>query len=518
MPARDRSARAPDAARRCLARGERSCSVWVVAAAVLVALSTACSGDDDPATTPAVPLDIPPGSLALPPEGVDGLELTELGFVERPGEPAFRGPIVVTTTSEGVVAVTTINDAAAEAAGFPDFRDFGEPGPLVNGVESRAIRGFGLYRMPSLIFEPSPGVVVELSSRDLTSAELATVAAEVTMPVDEPGAVPGEVHGVLSGTFGLSLPGAVSAEYHREGRRGLSVTIAPATPAEQAAVLALTHPDPEDSIDPMTEGSCCASQIMARPRERTIRGARATIATLTPYQVVLVLEGESGVVITTTPPQAGGGIPLDDRLVAIAEGIRPGTDAELDELVRAVDRAEADRQIAQISAEEEERGSVVLTEHRASDRGLVIVSSDADRPEIGIEGPLLCAALADGNQPACLTPEAMGAALAMGSPAADLVFGAISQDVDSVEIRFPKGTRSTEIFDVDPDHGLPRRVFVALLPLDDVSRLTDSFQSAADATVVALDAQGDEVARAPLFENLQDGEPPETPGSTTSIP
>lgn len=453
-------------------------------------------------------IEVPAGEVAIPPDRAGVQDLTRLDFVEsRPDLDSFRGPIVVSRTHEGIVAASIIDVAAAVEMGASDPRQRGEPGPVVGGGETTVTSAFGVLGMPSLLFSPAPDTLVELSSRDLSVTELAEVAAELTVPLDAAGAVPGEVLGVLSGAFSAYeqvLSGTVGA-YYEGGGAGISVTIAVATPGEQAAILGLTYQDPEAAIDLRTEASCCGEQALVPPRHRMIRGASATIATLTPRVIVLVLEGSSGLVITTQ--QTDGRIPPDDQLVAIAEGVRAGSSAQLDGLIQTIEDAEIDRQVAKITAVEADVGWEVVAEYRTETFAALITTGDSGRPGLDLTGPAICAVVEFADPPRCLTagsPETplMLAGRGSSGSTAQVFFGSLRHDVRSVELSFPGGSRPTEIYDLDVTNGPPSRVFIAVLTLDEFGRLTENLNALDRSAVVARDALGNELERAPMGVRL----------------
>jgi len=470
----------------------------VIVALALVAFAAACSGGDDDQPTALV---FAPGEVPLPGRQLDGISLDWVRLDAQEGQPrSHLGPTTVVRTDHGVAAISVIDDDHARNLNIPEPREIGTPGPLVDGQESWLTSGYGAgpLAMPSLVTALDPGRSLGVASRDLTPEQMAALASELPRPLPEPGGegFPGEVVGALQLAWqGLQADVGVHWEsYHDE----VTVTLSAATAGEQEVLRALLYEAPEDQIDLRTVSSCCARQVMAAPRTRTVRGAEATIATLTPFVVVLILEGDPGLVIASQPPHGGGVARLDDQLVAIAEGVTAGSPAEAEELVQRLATENLDRQAARIRQGEEEIGWEVLAEHHSGEL-TVSVSTGEDRDLPPLAGPGLCAVRDRANNPSCLRPSPHDRPLRLADTSSEQFFGEVGDEVATVELVFPGGARQAEILELDAPDGLPTRVFLAAFGMDELSTLTEQFERSHEAVAVARNASGLELSRQPLF-------------------
>lgn len=464
-----------------------------VAALVLVLSLPACGDVGRPGSRESG-LDLRGEAVPLPAEQVGDLRLTRLDH-GPPGGPDPL-PVVVTEVGGGAVAVSLLPPDRPPTPSR-SLAERGEPGPLLADGRFTIALDDGPFRIrPSLAVEVAPGEVVTASGRGRTLAELAEVLAQVTLPLDGPSAVPGRVLGLLHEPD----PGAVRAFYDGGGR-GAILSIEEATTAQQAAYRAILHPHPETSIDPMTEASCCTEGILEPAREVEVGDRVGLLATLSPYERILIVEGDPGLVLR----DPYGGEALDQDIVAVAAAVIAGSPAEREEVAAALMMRARDQQVAATSSYERSLGWEVLSHHDAGEVGVVLSTGTVKRPDQPDARARLCAAIAVGAA-ACI-PDGSPTGLVLAEGGFDLIFGAVSASARTVDIEFPEATVAAELIDLDPRPGLPERVFIAYITVGDQIEFTGvpSTDRMAQIQVVARDADGRELARLPLFPGLQVG-------------
>ena len=281
-----------------------------VAALALALPLFACGDTDLPAGTRP---DFRGDAVPLPAERVGDLRLSRVGREVS----AVSATVVVTEIDGDVVTVSArrwtdiIGDGAVLA-------DQGLPGPdLADGRPTIEYFDSVFHISPALAVEGrTPDEVIIAAGRGKTLTELAAVLDEVSLPLGSAEAVPGRVISVLD----QPNPDGVQVRYE-SSESGFLVTIDEVTVAEQAAYRSLIHNDPDASIDPATESSCCPAGILEPPREVSVGSRVGLIATLTPYQRVLLVEGDPGLLVRP----AGGSEPQEDDLIAVAAAISAGS-------------------------------------------------------------------------------------------------------------------------------------------------------------------------------------------------
>lgn len=469
----------------------------VRSALALVALvATACTADTTPATSagtdgvvaeaplpeldgPLVPL---PGRLAGP------LRLTAL-------RTELTRPDVDTFVVDVGGSIVTIRSQPLATPAFPElgFEDLGPPGPpLDDGRPTREVYDDVLRLRSSLAVGSDDGTILVAASRDASLPALADVLASVTVPLD-PDGLPGELVGVLR----EGRPPSSVAVYEGD-ETSVVVTIDEATPSEQAAYRAVVHEDPSRTIDPLTEASCCAEAILEPLREVDLGPRSGWMATLTPYERVLVLDGDPGLVLRTIP----GAEPADRDLLLVAAAVGAGSPAEREELIAELTAGRIDRQAAATAAYEESIGWEVLERIDFADAAVLLTTGD--RPRSDSQEPAgLCAVVAP-QVAACLPPgPAEGLQVALGG--ADVVFGSAPAETRRVEVAYVEGSVDAVLVDLEDGADVPALVFVLHIPVQDQIELSgpDLTQGMAAAAVIAYDGAGRELARAPLFPHLR---------------
>lgn len=489
---------------------------WTVAGSLVavLALLTGC-GEVEPETAG---LDLPEGAALIPPDALAGHELRTLELEPKPilsGLGRSDKTLVVEAEGAVVAIVESPAELFAERRGAP-LEEEGVPGPTIGeGQPTRLVEGYGLMRR-SLLFTRGASIV-EIASRTLSVEALAEVAAEVTTPIDGDGAVPGELIGVLRPEPDRPVAVASYPTGEEGSRYPMAIFAAPAS--VQAAYLAVAHLDPRESIDPMTEASCCANDIMRPARAVAVRGVESTIATLTNSSKVLVVPGDPGIVVVTTGVRSWDDtIPTDDQMIALAEESTIGSQEDLVAGVRARDDAILEAQLSEIRASEEANGWTVLLDLIHDEHPMVISTGGAARPYQGFdepEGPKLCAVylseqVSTGSPiAACVStvapsdPLVIASAVEGGMP---LQAGAVRGDVARVALEYPQRSFDALIVDIPPTAGVAvDRMFLL------VARVHDQIDSAGEdltaamrqAAFVAYDAGGAELSRIPQFPHLQ---------------
>lgn len=283
----------------------------------LIAVSCSESEDRDERWT------VRADQLLVPAEAVDGRELVRLVPPERlvPSNSFLigAGAVVVTEVDGAIVGAMTRSVAEIERGWGPIDRTRRHPAlgdqPVSYAAPFTLPWGGGAALFSWL---ENDQVQVGLASRDLTSDELAAVAARTDL--DDAGlpAVPGTRVGVIPAPW-VSPEPSVEAGYDRGG----TVTVHTASPESEAAFLAVAVRDPRKVIDTRTEPSCCDQRIFARQRRVRVAGQEAVLTTLTPDYRVLIVPGDPGAVVLNEGGQGRGELMDDDLLIAIARSLRP---------------------------------------------------------------------------------------------------------------------------------------------------------------------------------------------------
>src|SRR5690606_16425891 len=146
------------------------------------------------------------------------------------------------------LSTVDLTDPERAGAGFEWLR---EPGPsLTDGRRTRWVYGPGFDVDRGLAFQLSAEQAVFAGGRTVEDKVL-VAALDALNEIPTASTSPGSVIGVIPGFESTR----VSAAYDGD-RRGVYVTIEAASPSVQAAYRAVAHPDPERTVDPMTESSC----------------------------------------------------------------------------------------------------------------------------------------------------------------------------------------------------------------------------------------------------------------------
>lgn len=434
-------------------------------------------------------------ALPLPAEQVGEMRLTRIDVDER------RAPatVVVTEIAGEVVTVTSSRLSALLGPGGA-LADQGRPGPpLVDGRSTVEFFDQVFNISPALAIEGgTPDEVITAAGRGQTPAELAAVLGQVTLPLDNPSAVPGRVIGVLH----LPDPDGIRVAYETGGGTIL-VTIDELSRSEREAYRALLHEDPAASIDPMTEASCCPAGILEPPREVSIGTRSGLVATLTPYQRVLLVDGDPGLLVR---PFGGTEVP-EDELIAMAAALRSGSVAQREELRSTLVVRQREAQAAQATAAEEAIGWEVIERVDEGEVAIIVSSGAEPRPNVPVADPRLCATIGGQGSTATCLAEATGAELVVAEPRFDVIFGSAPPATRSVSIDFLRGSIDATVLHLDPAPGRPSVVFVSHTTVSEQIELTGdlSTENMAAIQVVARDETGAVVARAPLFPHLRGG-------------
>jgi|GEM_PF-4709627 len=467
----------------------------------LLALGAAACTAGTPATrsgTEGVVAEVPLADLdgdlvPVPGHRAGPLQLTAY----RTERPATR-PEVDTHVVDVAGAIVTIRSEPLATPGFPNrtFEDLGPPGPLLeDGRPTREVYDEVLRLRSSLAVAAPDGSLVIAASREASLEALADVLALAAVPLDAD-ELPGELVGVLR----EGRPSSSVAVYEGD-ERGVVVTLDEVTPSEQAAYRAVVHDDPGRTIDPATEASCCADAILEPLREVDLGPRTGWIATLTPYERVLVLDGDPGLVLRTTP----GTEPADRDLLLVAAAVEAATPAERDGLIVEVTAARRDREAAATAAYEESIGWEVVDRVDFEEGAVLLTTGEGPRRDL--PEPLeagLCAVVAPQQVAACLPPGAPEA-LEVAFGGADVIFGSAPATTRRVEVVYLEGSVDAVLVDLEAGGDLPPLVFVLHLPVQDQIELSgaDLTEGMAAAEVVAYDRAGRELGRSPLFAHLR---------------
>jgi hypothetical protein len=433
-------------------------------------------------------------TVPLPAERVGDLRLTRIDREVR----AAPATVVVTEVDGAVVTLRAqrLSDITGDGGVLSDQ---GHPGPpLVDGRRTIELYDSVFNISPSLATEGSnPDEVIVASGRGRTLDELAAVLGAVALPFDGSAAVPGQQIGVLQ----IPHPDGIRVTYTAEGRAAL-VTIDEVSLSEQAAYRALLHDDPAASIDPLTEASCCPAGILEPPREVSVGARSGLVATLTPYQRVLLVEGDPGLVLRPS----GGTEATEDDLITVAAALTAGSRAERDALAAALIDRQREAQAALAIAYEESLGWEVVERVDQGEHAVIVSSGTTPRPDRPTEALRICATIGGEGTATCL-PEVSAGDLVLGERRSDVILGAAPPATRAVYIDFPEASIDTTVLLLEPRPGRPSVVFVSYTSVSEQIELTGEpmTERMAEIDVVARDAAGAEVARVPLFPHLRGG-------------
>ena len=166
--------------------------LWAVLAVAVLALA-GCSGSDgaDDAT-PAFGWET--GEVLLPPFDAAGFQMRSI----VPQEPTSLPAVVTTIDGETVVTAVLDEVAGTGPDGLPELSPgWVEPGPTVQGRPSVLSQGDAPFQIRGAVVFHVDEETVVVASRTATPDVLVDVAQGVRLPLDAPGAVPGELVGVL---------------------------------------------------------------------------------------------------------------------------------------------------------------------------------------------------------------------------------------------------------------------------------------------------------------------------------
>ncbi len=430
----------------------RALAVAVVALTVAAA-AAACSDDDDGGDDPGPgPLpDLSGDTVPLPPRVLGEEALAALEPSAQGVGRLFPDQRVVVTEVEGLVVVVG-RERLPSAAHGPGFEAMGEPGPsLPDGRPTRVGEGGQFHMEQRVAVEAEPGLVITASARGTRPSlidELVDVLTEVELPITEPGNVPGRRVGVLGGPTE-----SWRATYDPRGR---SFLVQELTPEEQAAYRALAFEDPERSLDPMTHASCCTDRVMQPLRELS-GDRRGWIGTVTPYERVMVLEGDPGVLVF--------GRGSDRAFERFAAGIGAGSPVERERLQEELRSARRERSARAITRQEESIGWRVVARADIDDVAVVVSAGSKPRPEMPDAPVRLCASIVLGSTQACLDDQELEPGGVAGEPRYGLL--AVPPDgAASAAFVAPGGELPLERVELAGGDGLPEAVFVGYTAWD----------------------------------------------------
>lgn len=461
-----------------------------VALALSLGAAPACTDEELSEPEPSVrPLPDLSGD-AVPIPAAEAGDLTLVGLAPMPDWSL--GPTAVTEVEGQIVAVTA---EALALDGFPDRRleHLGGPGPaLADGRPTRTSSGGGWLRTGVTLTAGAPGdpeTVISASTEAEDQAAidlLARVLSEVSLPLTEAGAVPGR----FIGTLGADGSEAWHVIY--EGRRrSPTFTIEEVSPSAQAALRALVHPEPAETIDPRTVPSCCPDGVLEPLRE--LDGPRpGFVATLTPYSRILVLEGAPGVALRAV---SGVGI-ADDDLIAIAAALESGSQDERAALRESLLQIRRDEQAAEIVAQEQAMGWSVVG--RTDFETEAVVLSSGTQPRSFTPGdPRLCAVVALGGE-TCLSAGELGPGSVAGHPTETMVY-VPPEDVAAARVELLDASWPMVEVALDAGADLPERLFVMRIPFMEIPEI---WGHPARAELVAVADDGSEAARVSLIPGI----------------
>lgn len=297
----------------------------LAAALAVVAAAGACGTGDKGIELPEVDA----GEVYVP-GPVDGHPITAVRRV-RVGDPVFDrrhgvGPLTVARVDGAIVGVVTVPSATMEAAwrGVPDALGADQRVPSIAGRPTVAVLGDGFaapHPAQAIGWRTGTGTMVAAASRDLDLPGLVAVAERVTVAGEGQVTVPGETIGRIPEVWTEPRP-AIRVRYG-----GDDVIIHTATPSVQAAYRALLHDDPAGVMDPVTDPSCCQTEILTAARTVEIGDRTGVLGTLTSTTRALVVDGDPGAVLLA---RVGLGVTDDATLLAIADALTAVEEADVD--------------------------------------------------------------------------------------------------------------------------------------------------------------------------------------------
>lgn len=466
----------------------RTAAAWVcaLAAAAGCADTTAPQPPEPTGIVAPEPLELTGDLIPIPAEKAGDLVLTRVGPApERRAGRWPRSDIVVTEYRGDVLQLATLDLTDPDRAA-PDFEALGEPGPaLADGRATRRLYGPGFDADLGLAVQLSDEEAAFASGRGVSEAVLVAVLSEIDV-APTASTSPGEV----IGTIPWSERSRTSATYAR-GAAGVYITIEAASPSVQDAYRAVAHPDPERTVDPMTELSCCARTIMNAAREVDLGPRQGWLATLTPYERILIIDGDPGIVLKTQH----GAVGADDDLLQIGANLSAGSEADREDLQQKLLARQRDERAAAVEAQEEALGWTVLARVDFEEDAIILSTGTSERPWHAREdSPKLCAVMHPEGTEACIgtSPPELYAAL-------DSNVVLVVAPTDAVTVTLEGSGEAIDLRAVDLDGGgaLPARVFVRAFSLGLTS---ESGLGLFDAVVVARDADGIELGRAFMFQ------------------